>query len=458
MKFDTVLQLKWIPLGQSQLAGKSYTLIEQGLLISRNSSGSICGFTVFNPDKLSVEFFERLEQRRHKPEFAGCQFELYLPSKIKNTMKRFENQCAHVPLHFRNFLKLTIEDHKISLKEKMTVVNVDDSPVMLKFLKHTLEEIDYIEVVEQISDPKKAARKIESISPDLVTMDIQMPHKTGVEVVTELMAIKKIPVIMISSLGLEEGSLVFQALNAGAFDYLQKPRFEDKESFKEELEIKCMAAFQGDLKKSLPLKVSLSKPLTQISKNLIWCLGASTGGTQALTHVFTAMAGDIPPTLIVQHIPPVFSKAFADSLAQLCPYKVTEAKNGDVLEPNHIYIAQGGTQMGLEMKEGRLTIAVRDDQPVNRFKPSVDYLFLDVAKCKGLEVVAGVLTGMGKDGAQGLLELKKRGAQTFAQDEESSAVYGMPRAAFEVGATQTVVGLDLIPQTLVQKSQLSKAS
>jgi len=155
---------------------------------------------------------------------------------------------------------------------------------------------------------------------------------------------------------------------------------------------------------------------------------------------------------VVQHIPPIFSKAFAESLASLCPFTVTEASDGETVEPDHVYIAPGGLQMGIESSFGTLRIVIRDAPPVNRFKPSVDYLFSEVAKLEHLQVIAGVLTGMGKDGAKGLLDLRNKGARTFAQDEESSVVYGMPRAALDIGGAERSVPLDGIAQTLLEQS------
>ncbi len=160
----------------------------------------------------------------------------------------------------------------------------------------------------------------------------------------------------------------------------------------------------------------------------------------------------------MQHIPPLFSRAFANSLNDLCPFTVKEAEDGEVIKANHVYIAAGGMQMGVVQRGKEIKIAVRDEAPVNRFKPSVDYLFQSVSKLRGVQIVAGLMTGMGKDGAKGLLDLRQIDARTFAQDEASSAVYGMPRAAVEIGATEKVVSLDQIAQTLMSQSMQTRKS
>jgi two-component system chemotaxis response regulator CheB len=315
-------------------------------------------------------------------------------------------------------------------------------------------------VVSQVSESVKAVAEIHRNRPDVVTLDIQMPQMNGVQVLKSLLSQAHYPVLMVSSLNLEEGSLVFDALNAGAFDYLSKPKHEEMTEFAQALSERLLQAAVNEKKPVRPPSRKAERlPQSLHGKKLLWCIGASTGGTQALTEVFRSLPAEIPPTLVVQHIPPVFSRAFANSLNDLCPFTVKEAEQGEEVKPNHVYIAAGGLQMGLVERDGALWISLRDVEPVNRFKPSVDYLFKDVAKLNGFTLVAGILTGMGRDGAEGLLALKKLGAKTFAQDEATSAVYGMPRAAVEIGAVDTVVPLDQIAQILVGQSLLiNKAS
>jgi two-component system chemotaxis response regulator CheB len=301
----------------------------------------------------------------------------------------------------------------------------------------------------------KAVAMLREWQPDVVTMDIQMPNKDGVELVREIMASDRpLPIVMVSSLSLDEGSLVFEALNAGAFHYIQKPKLEDREAFDEQLHDCILEAAVGRRMPKTIVPAPKRMASTHYPKDLIWCLGSSTGGTQALTQIFTSLPDRIPPTLIVQHIPPVFSAAFANSLNNLCPFTVKEAQEGDIVKENHVYIAPGGKHMALVCRcsGGPITISLQDTEPVNRFKPSVDYMFAQVKALQGWRVVAGLLTGMGRDGAEGLLGLRQAGARTFAQDEDTSAVYGMPRAAAEIGAAEEIVALEDVGQTLMNLS------
>jgi two-component system chemotaxis response regulator CheB len=463
MKFDLKFCLKWLEVKNWPFADSEVVVTGYGLLYAVGADKQIVGLTVFESRELGDAFLEKLKIRMSRPEFAGKQFVLAIPAFLKHRaealIKKYE--MMNLKIVYSSFACFQVQSGKIQIRHQLRVFSVDDSPVLLKFLKHTMAELEFIEVIGQCSDPKKAADEICRAKPDVVTMDIQMPGKTGVEVVRELLAKQYFPVLMISSVSLDEGTLVFDALNSGAFDYLQKPKLEEKEDFKNELLSKFLLAVEGKgahsaLKKAPNVQKNNTPKSFNFADNLLWVIGSSTGGTQALTRVFTSMPTEIPPTLIVQHIPPIFSKAFADSLNNLCPFTVKEAVHGEQVLPNHVYIAAGGLQMGVEQRMGKIFIAVRDDAPVNRFKPSVDYLFKEVAQLKGMRVVASVLTGMGKDGSVGLLELMKTGAYTFAQDEESSAVYGMPRACAENGSAQKIVPLDGISDVFLTQSTTYK--
>lgn len=462
MTFDKRLFLKWINLEEGGSAPQvDSRLINLCVLVSQDVAKKVIGFTVFEPRSLDQNFFERLKTRSLRPEFAQAKFKLYLPTFLKHRFETFQRSTpiASLDTKFTSFVHLKCSHNLFAIRDQIRVVNVDDSAVLLKYLKHTFEEFGYADIVAQVSDPRQAVATIERFKPDIVTMDIQMPDKTGVEVVQDLLENNSYPVIMISSLSLEEGSLVIDALNAGAFDYIQKPKLEEKEHFKEELQNKILLALDSESQvktvRSLPIRkkaVQDSSMNLSNSKNLLWCFGASTGGTTALTEVMRSFPDQIPPTLIVQHIPPIFSKAFAESMNKLCPFTVKEAEDNEPIMPNHVYVAPGGIQMGVEVKLGQLYIALRDEAPVNRFKPSVDYLFNKVAELKNLKIVAALLTGMGKDGAEGLLKLKNAGAYTMAQDQQSSAVYGMPRQAFEIGAALEVVALQDVAQVFLDQS------
>ncbi len=461
MRFGSGLYLKWLEANSPALQGTHFNLTNLCMLLGRTTSGSGTGLTVFEPRDLTEGFFARLQARRKKSEFSGSRFSLYLPKFLEHRLQSLLHRDLRkdIEIIYTSFLNIRQGGDRFVIRDRLRVVNVDDSPVLLKFLKHTMEGFGFAEVVAQVSDPLQAVATIQKYKPDLITMDIQMPGLTGVDVVKRLLAIEHYPILMVSSLNLEEGSLGFEALNAGAFDFVQKPKLQDKAQFEEELSSKVLLAVGSGGHLTQTRKVERVSPsrLSTASiiypDSLIWCLGASTGGTQALTRVFTSLPTRIPPTFVVQHIPPVFSKAFADSLNSLCPFEVKEAEDGEIVKTNTVYVAAGGLQMGVERRLGKLHIVLKDAPPINRFKPSVDYLFQDIARLDGMNVVAGVLTGMGRDGAQGLLELKNKGALTFVQDEESSAVFGMPRVAFEIGATDQVISLHSIAEKMLQESE-----
>lgn len=452
--------MKWVEPKHPLANGMDLKLIDHCMLLAKDVKGTITGLTCFAPRDLNEGFFDKLVKRQTAE--TNSSFEIYLTPYLQHRFEKLnkEKGIRFARTSFTRFFHIRCEGRIFSVRDQLHVVNVDDSPVLLKFLKHTLSDCPYVKIVSQISNSQEAVAGIIRHKPDVVTLDIQMPNKNGVEVLQELLEQKYFPVIMVSAVGLEEGSQVFEALNAGAFDYVQKPKLDEKEAFQEQLLDRVMAAAANKVSSRITRTPTASKKVLPAIKNLnlnqpklLWCLGASTGGTQALTKVFTSLPDQIPPTLIVQHIPPVFSKSFADSLNQLCPFKVTEAVDGEVIENNHVYIAPGGMQMGIREINGQLRIAIRDDEPVNRFKPSVDYMFKEVAQLKNYQIVAGILTGMGRDGAEGLLTLKNIGARTIGQDEETSAVYGMPRAAFEIGAVDKVVPVDQFAQVLMTFSQ-----
>lgn len=457
------LKLKWIVPSKDTHFKLDATLTSECLLIAKDKQGRVSGFCFFDPRSLNVSFFDKVLSRHSKGDFDQMKLELFYPEFLQHRIDQISTKYESLGLSYTksSFAKIDLVNGSAIIRNRLKVVNVDDSPVLLKFLKHTFDQMGFVDVVAQVGKSPEATETIIKHNPDIVTLDIQMPEMNGVEVLKELLSKKYFPAIMISSLNLEEGSLVFDALNSGAFDYIPKPKSDEKKLFSEELLKKSLAAIEGkgaheSLKKlSAAKKSAPSQELNNQNypKNLVWAIGSSTGGTQALTHVFTSMPNNIPPTVIVQHIPPVFSKSFADSLNHLCPFTVKEAEHGELLKPNHVYIAPGGTQMSIKAKGGdSYVIEISDDAPVNRFKPSVDFMFHKLAQIKDLNFVAGILTGMGRDGAAGLLALKNKGSLTFAQDEASSTVYGMPRAAYEIGATDVVVPLDQIATTLLSLS------
>jgi two-component system chemotaxis response regulator CheB len=341
-----------------------------------------------------------------------------------------------------------------SLKKKVLII--DDSKVIQKLLNNIIESSPEFEVCGVADRPSKAREFIELNPPDLITLDIFMPEMTGVEFLKQYLVHKRIPTILISSLGAIEGPLVMEGLTFGAQTYVQKPSMENFDETKIEILEKLKILSQMKSKK-IGQNISAKPVSSNLNENNfnnyegIITIGSSTGGTQALQEVLTVMPPNIPPIIIVQHIPEVFSKALADRLNQLCPFEVVEAHDGEEIHPNKVYIAPGGKQMKVTNYLGKKIIRVNNDPPLNRFRPSVDYLFESLVDFISPKMVAVILTGMGKDGAQGLLKLKQSGAQTLAQDEETSIVYGMPREAIEIGAADGGTPIHLMAQEIIKK-------
>jgi two-component system chemotaxis response regulator CheB len=329
------------------------------------------------------------------------------------------------------------------------VLIVDDSKTIRNILTKVLGESPDFEIVGAANDPFEAEEILKTVRPDVITLDVHMPKMTGVEWLPKLFAKQLIPVVMISSLELQDGNEVFKALELGAVDYIQKPDLKDMHEATEIIREKVKSASYAKVMRSRTSSFRHFVSSDNVDLTKMIAIGASTGGTEALKHVLCSFPSSIPPTVIVQHIPPVFSKAFADRLNELCPFEVKEAVDGDEVKRDRVLIAPGGTQMKLErMRSGQLVVRITDDAPVNRHKPSVDYLFNSVATIIGKKAIGVILTGMGADGAKGLLAMRNQGSYTIGQDEESCVVYGMPRAAFEIGAVTEVFPLDQVASSI----------
>jgi two-component system chemotaxis response regulator CheB len=337
-------------------------------------------------------------------------------------------------------------------ESKIKVLIVDDSATIRKLLHHVLSQSPRIEVVAMAEKPSEVEALILKHRPNVLTLDIHMPEMDGVSLLKKLHRKYPIPTIMISSISMDEGPLVLEALEHGAVDYIQKPSSESLATVAPLIVEKVITAAQAKLRKSrgpnpAPLRAS-SQKINDLGRLI--AIGSSTGGTEALRAVLTQLPTEIPPILIVQHIPPVFSAAFAQRMNALCPFEVKEAEDQDEVKPGRVLIAPGAMQMQLIEKQGRLLVQLDDGPPVNRHKPSVDYLFHSVAKIAGQQSIGVILTGMGADGARGLLAMRKAGARTIGQDEDSCVVYGMPKVAAGVGAVEEVLPLERIPGLLVR--------
>lgn len=340
------------------------------------------------------------------------------------------------------------------MARRIRVLIVDDSAVVRKLVSEALKGDSEIEVVGAAIDPYAARDKIKELNPDVLTLDLEMPRMDGLTFLKILMEQHPLPVIIMSSMTQRGSDFALEALRLGAFDILAKPSgsysFGDLgpqliARIKASVGTRSGRPARRPVASAVPAAaapIRRSPTRARSSRSLI-LLGASTGGTEALREVLTHLPAGLPPIAIVQHIPPVFSKAFADRLNQLCAFEVREAVDGEPLRAGTALVAPGNFHLLVQWTLDHYRVRVVGGPPVWHQRPAVDLLFKSAADpVIAPHVVAGVLTGMGRDGADGLLRLRERGATTFAQDEASSIVYGMPRAAWENGAAQRQVRLD----------------
>lgn len=324
------------------------------------------------------------------------------------------------------------------------VLVVDDSAVVRSMLSEQLSKCAGITVVGTAIDPYAARERIAELKPDVMTLDIEMPRMDGLSFLAKVMKHHPMPVVIVSSLAPENSETALRALQLGAVDVIPKPGSQFSiPDVKRQLARAVRAAAQAKLKALVTDLAEQSDAPTRTLAGIdtthkVLAIGASTGGTRAIEKVLTALPPDCPGTVVVQHMPAGFTRSFADRLNQLSQVEVKEASHGDVLVPGRVLIAEGGTHILVSRSGARLKVDVRDGPPVRRHKPSVDVLFGSVARSCGRNAVGVLLTGMGDDGAEGLLEMKEAGAHTIAQDEASSVVFGMPRAAIEIGAAAEV--------------------
>lgn len=345
------------------------------------------------------------------------------------------------------------------------VLVVDDSAVVRRLVTDALSSDPEIEVVGTAIDPYFARDKIKELAPDVITLDLEMPRMDGLTFLRILMEQHPLPVIIMSSLTQQGSGPAIEALRLGAFDVLAKPH--GSYSFGDlgpQLIARIKASAGARLRRpSAATPAVPAKPLVRARPNRranpreVILLGASTGGTEALREVLTHLPDGLPGIAIVQHIPPVFSKAFADRLNALCAFEVREAVDGDRLTPGLALIAPGDFHLMLQWHADHYRVRVTTGPQVWHQRPAVDLLFKSAADSgTAPHVLAGIFTGMGKDGAEGLLRLRERGASTFAQDEATSVVYGMPKVAWESGAAQVQVPLDRAAAHIVRHFEAAK--
>ncbi|MBV8575093.1 MAG: chemotaxis response regulator protein-glutamate methylesterase, partial [Acetobacteraceae bacterium] len=349
--------------------------------------------------------------------------------------------------------------HGGSSARRIRVLIVDDSALVRQMLTDMLRRDPAIEVVGSAGDAHIARQKIKQLSPDVLTLDVEMPKMDGLTFLRNLMRLRPMPVVMVSSLTERGADVTLDALSIGAVDYLAKPKLDLAATFgdyadeliekvKTAAGVSVRALDAARLPAEVPVRHSAdailprqtpARPLRTTDR--ILAIGASTGGTEAIKHVLMGLPADAPGVVITQHIPKAFSGPFAKRMNQFCALTVYEAENGQQVLPGHVYIAPGDRHLLIVRDGSRYVCRLDDGAPVNRHKPSVDVLFRSVAQNVGRNAIGMLLTGMGRDGARGLLEMRDAGSPTLVQDEATSVVWGMPGEAVALGAAQQVLPL-----------------
>jgi len=343
--------------------------------------------------------------------------------------------------------------------KKIRVLCVDDSALVRRLMTEIINSQTDMEVVAVAPDPLVARELIKQHNPDVLTLDVEMPRMDGLDFLERLMRLRPMPVVMVSSLTERNSEVTLRALELGAVDFVTKPKLGLREGMVEYTDliadkIRAAAASRPRQRAAAPSvspRVRLSQPFTTTEKLIL--IGASTGGTEAIRQVLEPMPANGPAILITQHMPAGFTRSFVQRLDGLCAMQVHEAEDGQRVLPGHVYLAPGGVaHMKLARSGANYVVRLEDSEPVNRHRPSVDVLFYSAAELAGKNAVGALLTGMGKDGAQGLLAMRQAGAATFAQDEASCVVFGMPREALLIGAADQAVPLSEMSETLLQSA------
>jgi len=342
--------------------------------------------------------------------------------------------------------------------KKITVVVVDDSALIRKLLSEIINSQPDMQAIGAAPDPLAAREMIRNLNPDVITLDVEMPKMDGLEFLERLMRLRPMPVVMVSSLTERGSEATLRALELGAVDYVSKPKIDIVHGIQEYAaeiaeKIRAAAASRPRAKAAAApgQGARMLAPLANriISTEKLIIVGASTGGTEAIKDFLIDMPPDCPGILITQHMPEAFTKSFAMRLDSLCRISVKEAEHGERVLPGHAYVAPGHSHLLLRRSGANYMTQLSDAEPVNRHRPSVDVLFRSAAENAGKNAVGVILTGMGKDGAAGMLAMKRAGAYNIAQDEASCVVFGMPKEAIAMGGTDEVLPLrDIAPAVL----------
>jgi two-component system, chemotaxis family, protein-glutamate methylesterase/glutaminase len=344
-------------------------------------------------------------------------------------------------------------------ERKIKVLIIDDSALIRSILKELINSYPDMEAVGAASNPLQAREMIKSLNPDVLTLDVEMPEMDGLTFLEKLMRLRPMPVLMISSLTEKGSDAALRALELGAVDFLPKPKMgivDGLREYSDEIADKIRTAFASRPARRVAAVSSAQGSLPELGSRIsttekIIAIGASTGGTEAIKEVLMRMPADAPGIVIAQHMPEAFTKSFAARLDGLCKIKVIESAGKERVLPGHAYIAPGHSHLLLKRSGANYVTELSQSAPVNHHRPSVEVLFRSVAQCAGKNAIGVMLTGMGKDGAIGMLEMRQAGAYNLAQDEATCVVYGMPREAVAVGAVDEVVPIQDMTRQVLNK-------
>ena len=349
---------------------------------------------------------------------------------------------------------------------KIKVVVVDDSALVRSLLTEIINRQPDMTCVGAAADPLVAREMIRETNPDVITLDVEMPRMDGLEFLSRLMRLRPMPVVMVSTLTEQGAEATLRALELGAVDFVAKPRIGVSSGLQElagDIVDKIRVAASAHVKRLPPAPAAGSAPagggapevpraaLPRVSTEKIICIGASTGGTEAIREVLMPMPADAPAIVITQHMPPGFTTSFANRLNTLCRIRVQEARHGERILPGHAYIAPGGHHFRIDRSGSNYVAVVEDTEPVNRHRPSVEVLFKSAARVLGPNALGIMLTGMGADGAQAMREMKDAGSYNYVQDEASCVVFGMPRMAIQCGAAHEILPLSQIASAVLNR-------